>query len=205
MAKLDLKKKYKSLFGQTSKEFLVIDVPPANFLMIDGVGDPNTAPEYKEKISLLYGVAYTIKFLISKKDPAKDYVVPPLEGLWWCDNMELFSADRKDEWKWRMMIMQPDFVTQDVVREGIAAYCKKNKLSDAPGISLTEYHEGKAVQVLYQGPYTAETEVIKAMHAYIKSIGELRGLHHEIYLNNPEKTEPSKLKTLIRQPVKIRS
>ncbi len=108
MPKIDFKKDFKQLYSPSSKKFEIVDVPPMQFLMIDGHGDPNTAPEYQEAVEALYGVAYKLKFM-SKKELDRDYVVPPLEGLWWAENMAFFTSRLdKNQWDWTMMIMQPD-------------------------------------------------------------------------------------------------
>ena len=130
MAKIDFKKTLKQLYAPPKNEFTIVDVPEMQYLMIDGEGDPNNSPQFSDGVTSLYGTAYTIKFMISRKDAEKDYVVPPLEGLWWSDDMEHFSSDNKADWKWTLMIMQPDFVTRAIFDEGLAAYCAKNKITE---------------------------------------------------------------------------
>jgi len=126
VTKMDFKKELKHLYQPTSREFEVVDVPPMNFLMIDGQGDPNTAQEYQDTLEALYAVAYKLKF-ISKKVLVKDYVVPPLEGLWWAEDMEHFTTGGdKNAWQWTMMIMQPEWVTQEMF-ENTLDQVKKTK------------------------------------------------------------------------------
>ena len=201
MSKTDFKKELKHLYRPSAKEFVVVDVPPMNFLMIDGHGDPNTAQEYKDAIEALYAVAYKLKFM-SKKEKGMDYIVPPLEGLWWVENMEEFATEDKSAWDWTMMIMQPESVTQEMF-EGALKEVEKKK--DPPALSrlrLEVYHEGLAVQIMHIGPYDAEGPTIARMHAFIDENGyEPAGKHHEIYLGDPRKVAPERLKTVLRQPV----
>lgn len=201
MEKLDLKKQYKSLYSGKAQVIQEIEIPPLNYLMIDGAGDPNNSVEFQEKVSHLYGLAYTVKFMIAKSEKQKDYVVAPLEGLWWCDDMKQFSVDKKDSWFWTLMVLQPDFISNAVFEEGMTRYAQKKKLAELPAIRLAMLSEGKAVQSLHIGPYSTEGPLIASIHQYIKAKGcVLHGRHHEIYLNNPRKTAPEKMKTLIRQP-----
>jgi hypothetical protein len=138
-----------------------------------------------------------------KKAKAVDYGVLPLEGLWWVDDMTQFSAQRKDEWKWTNMIMQPKYVTQADFKEAIEQVRKKKSLPALDKVRFECFHEGKAAQIMHIGPFSAETANIEKIHAAIKASGhQLSGKHHEIYLNNPAATAPEKLKTVIRQPMK---
>jgi hypothetical protein len=128
--KLDLKKDLKHLYNPSAKAPSLIDVPPMPFLMIDGTGDPNTAPAYAAALEALYSAAYTLKFSI-KKSEGTDFAVMPLEGLWWAADMSDFTSGRRDDWHWTMMILQPDFVTPGHVAAAIAAAQKKK---DLPGL-----------------------------------------------------------------------
>jgi len=201
MSKTDFKKEWKHLYRPSAKEFEVVDVPPMNFLMIDGHGDPNTAQEYKDAIEALYAVAYKLKFM-SKKEKGMDYIVPPLEGLWWVENMEEFTTEDKSAWDWTMMIMQPESATQEMFERALKEVEKKK---DPPALSrlrLETYHEGPSVQIMHIGPYDAEGPTIARMHAFIDENGyEPAGKHHEIYLGDPRKVAPERLKTVLRQPV----
>jgi hypothetical protein len=203
MAKVDFKKQLKHLYQPSAKAFVVVDVPPMQFLMIDGHGDPNTAQEYQEALEALYAVAYTLKFT-SKKALGMDYVVPPLEGLWWAEDMEVFTVrSDKNAWDWTMMIMQPEWVTQEMFEETVAQVEKKKNPPALPRLRLETYHEGLAVQIMHVGPYDAEGPTIARMHAFIEENGYApAGKHHEIYLGDPRRTAPEKLKTVLRQPVK---
>ncbi len=203
MAKLDLKKVYKDLFSPKRDLFSIVDLPPLQYLMVDGKGDPNTSQEFMDAVSALYGVAYTTKFMISRRDKSMEYGVAPLEGLWWADDMESFTAMNKDAWKWTMMIMQPDFITQDFINQGMEIYKTRKKITGDVPVRLETLKEGKVVQTMYFGAYADEAPTIAAMHEFIKVNGlKPTGRHHEIYLGDPKRTAPEKLKTILRQPVK---
>ncbi len=207
MEKIDFKKELKHLYNPSAKEVVFVDVPEMNFLMIDGMGDPNTSQEYQDAIEALYSVSYTLKFMIKKGETSIDYVVMPLEGLWWTDDMTQFTTDNKDVWKWTSMIMQPEFVTKDLFDDAVEEVKKKKKnLVALPKICFENFHEGLSAQVMHIGPYSAEGSTIEKLHNFIKENGyEFDGLiqkHHEIYLNDPRRVAPEKMKTVIRQPVK---
>jgi hypothetical protein len=202
MAKIDFKKELKHLYNPSKTAFSVVDVPAMHFLMIDGHGDPNTAPAYAEALEALYAVAYGLKFMV-KRQEGLDYVVPPLEGLWWMEDMAEFSLETKQEWDWTMMVMQPEWVTGTLVEEACTEVARKKSPVALPGLRFEPYHEGLAVQILYIGPYDEEAPTIARMHAFAEAEGyALRGKHHEIYLSDPRRTAPEKLKTVIRQPVR---
>jgi hypothetical protein len=200
MDKIDLKKELKDLYNPSAKEVNVVDVPALNFLLINGEGAP-TSPQYREAVEALFSVAYTLKFTV-KKSKGIDYAVMPLEGLWWVDDMTNFSVDRKEEWKWIAMIMQPEYVTSDDVKVAIDQVKKKKNPSALPKVRFESFKEGPAAQIMYVGPFSAEGATITKIHSYIQNSGhKLSGKHHEIYLNNPATTAPEKLKTIIRQPM----
>jgi hypothetical protein len=202
MAKVDLKKELKHLYHSSATEVVLVDVPDMNFLMIDGAGDPNKAQEFHDAIQVLYGVSFTLKFMI-KKEQEIDYAVMPLEGLWWTDDMTQFSMDNKDIWKWTLMIMQPDYVRAALVDKAIEQVAKKK---DPPALSQTRFerfHEGLSAQIMHIGPFAAEAPTIQKLHHFIEDTGHaLRGKHHEIYLSDPRRAAPEKMKTVIRQPVR---
>ena len=201
LTKLDLKKDLKYLYNPSAKAFGIVDVPPMDFLMIDGTGDPNTAPEYKDAIEALYSVAYTLKFAI-KKGQGVDYPVMALEGLWWADNMAAFMTSDRENWRWTMMIMQPDVVTADMVANAIHEAQAKKGLPAVSKMRFESFHEGTAAQIMYFGPYKDEGPTIARLHAFIhEQGGELSGKHHEIYIGDPRRAAPEKLKTVIRQPM----
>jgi hypothetical protein len=206
MKKLDLKKQFKELYTPPSKNVVTVDVPKFNFLMIDGVGDPNSAQEYQDALAALYAVAYTLKFAI-KKNEGIDYPVMALEGLWWAKDVEKLTMEqlmgRRDEWCWTMMIMQPDCVTRAHVKQAMADVAKKKDLASLAQIRFESFREGKCAQVTHIGPYSAEAPNIERLHAFVTESGhKLVGKHHEIYLGDPRRTKPEKLRTVLRQPYK---
>jgi len=200
--KIDFKKELKHLYRPSGKEFEVVDVPPMSFLMIDGHGDPNTAQEYKDAVEALYALAYRLKFM-SKNELGRDYVVPPMEGLWWAEHMEEFSTDDKSAWDWTMMVMQPEWITEEMLEQAVGQVKRKKDLPALPKLRLETVHEGLAVQIMHTGSYDEEAPTIARMHAFIAENGyETAGKHHEIYLGDPRKVTPEKLKTVLRQPVR---
>lgn len=202
MEKIDFKKELKHLYRPTTKRIDIVDVPEMNFLMVDGKGDPNTAKEYSDAIEALYSVSYTLKFMV-KKNLNIDYGVLPLEGLWWADDMTSFSTGNKDEWKWTALIMQPEYISKDKVEKAFETVKKKKDLPALPKMRFSNFNEGLSAQTMYIGPYADEGPTIQRIHDFIRETGhELRGKHHEIYLSDPRRSKPEKLKTVIRQPIK---
>jgi hypothetical protein len=200
MSKIDFKKQYGHLYVPTHKEFTLVDVPPMNFLMIDGHGNPNNNPQYQEILETLYSMAYTIKFAL--KPQGFEYTVPPLEGLWWMENMAEFSLETKDRWDWTMMIMQPEFVTVDLVERIKGDVARKKNPTSLSRLRFETYSEGMSVQIMYFGAYADEGPTIAKMHTFINDNGYItNGKHHEIYLGDPRKSAPERLKTVIRQPI----
>ncbi len=203
MKRVDLKKDLKHLYNPSPKEVAVVDVPEMNFLMVDGAGNPNTAQEYKDAVEALYSVSYALKFMIKKGETAIDYGVMPLEGLWWADDMTQFSVENKDIWKWTSMIMQLKHATEDLFNKAIEQVKKKKSLPALPKMRLESFHEGLAAQIMHLGPYSAEGPTVERLHNFIRDNGyELSGKHHEIYLTDPQRSAPEKMKTVIRQPVR---
>ena len=201
MEKLDLKKSRKELFSAFHNRFVPIDVPPVSYLMVDGHGDPNRVPEYKRAVESLYSTAYTIKFLC--KAEGRDFVVPPLEGLWSARDPESFTARRKDEWDWTMMIMMPDFVDEASFQRARGRAAEKlGAVSESLRFDTLE--EGLCLQALHIGSYDEEGPLLAKLHNEIMPAERyaFAGRHHEIYLGDPRKTAPEKLKTLLRQPVR---
>lgn len=201
VAVLDLKKQFRHLYEPRKGEFAIVEVPPMSFLMVDGSGDPNTTPAFQEAVEALYGTAYAIKFSLKKVDSSMDFVVPPLEGLWWADDLSTFHTSDGNTWKWTLMIAQPEAVTENTVRRAIVQMAEKKKhLRLSPRFEV--YEEGRAIQTMHMGPFSEEGPIIERMHASLKEKGyELRGKHHEIYLSDPRRTRPEKLRTVLRQPV----
>jgi hypothetical protein len=202
--KIDFKKEYKFLFSASAKEGQKVEVPAFKYLMIDGKGDPNTVPEFFEKIQALYGLAYTMKFMLKLGPQALDFVVPPLSGLWCAEDITAFREGRKNEYLWTLMIMQPDAVTPELLEKAKAKVAAKKEAPPSAGqVRLDVLKEGPAVQILHIGSYSTEGPTIARLHDFMKENGyTFNGRHHEIYLGDPRRCAPEKLKTIIRQPVK---
>lgn len=203
MQKIDIKKTLKSLYSAPIGDFVILDVPPLTYLMVDGQGDPNTEPGYRAAVEALYTVSYTLKFM-SKNQLGKDYVVPPLEGLWWAENPQDFISRNKERWFWTMMIMVPDFISQLTVESAINVAREKKKNPALEIIRFSSFAEGAAVQTLHIGSYDAEGPILQKMHEEFMPANNLvfSGIHHEIYLSDPRKVAAEKLKTILRQPVR---
>ncbi len=205
MKKIDFKKELKHLYKPSTKEVTIVDVPSMNYLMVDGEGNPNTARAAKEAIEALFPVAYALKFMV-KKEKAIDYVVMPLEGLWWTDDMTEFSMENKDIWKWTYMIMQPEFVTEDMYDKALIQVKKKKNPPALSKMRFESLHEGLSAHIMHVGPFSAEGPTVQKLHNFIKENGyKFDGLiekHHEIYLSDLRKISPEKMKTVIRQPIK---
>jgi hypothetical protein len=201
MEKIDLKKSFKEFYKVSSTEVAFIKVPSIKFLMIDGKGSP-AEPGYAAAVQALYSVAYTMKF--AAKQDGYDYTVMPLEGLWWADDMAAFVDGRQEEWLWTAMIATPDFATQVMMANAKKAVReKKGELPRLDDIRLRDFTEGPAAQITHIGSYESEGPTIAKLHTWILDNGyELTGKHHEIYLNDPGRTAPDKVKTIIRQPIK---
>jgi hypothetical protein len=204
--KLDLSKQFKELYFPPKTPVLV-EVPPLDFLVVDGRGHPEGGA-FQEALQALYSAAYTLKFATKASDPSLDWKVMPLEALWWVEGVEhlglqAVDGSRKEDWEWRAMIAQPDYVTAamlDGTREEL-----KRKKKDVPRLAdvhVERIDEGRCAQVMHVGPYDAERPTIEALHAFIDEQGlRIAGHHHEIYLGDPRRTVPEKLRTVIRYAV----
>ncbi len=202
MEKIDFKKALPKLYGAPAGMFVAVNVPPMHFVKVDGRGDPNSAPAYSQAIQWLYSVSYALKFA-AKAEKGRDYVVPPLEGLWWSDDPEDFRARRKDQWRWTMMIMAPEFIGSAHFDAAVAK--AREKLGEPPASLRHErLDEGRCLQTLHIGSYDAEGPTLARLHDEIMPAEGLTfaGHHHEIYLSDPRKTAPERLRTILRQPVK---
>lgn len=212
MKALNLKKDLKYLYAPSAKKIEIVKVPKLQFIMIDGRiekgMEPGNSPSFAEATQTLYSVAYPLKFMFKKRktDPI-DYPVMPLEGLWGLQDVSL-DVSKKDNWTFTLMILQPDVVTKDVFAEGLEQVRKKK--GDSPALSklrLEQFEEGTCVQVMHIGPYATEPATIERMRAfalengYRDNVGP-NGLHHEIYIGDPRKAAPEKLKTVLRHPLK---
>lgn len=202
MEKVDYKHRLKHLYKSPAKKVEVVTVPKMNFLMIDGQGDPNTSQSFQEAVESLYALSYTIKFMVKKGDLAVDYGVMPLEGLWWADDMSKFSVENKNDWKWTLMILQPEIATKKLVSEAIKLVGEKKNPAALSRLRFEPFSEGKAAQTMHIGPFSEEGPTVQRVHTFIKANGSrLRGKHHEIYLSDIRKAAPAKWKTIIRQPM----
>ena len=202
MSKLDFKKTLKDLYNPP-KKFILVDVPEMQFLMVDGEGNPNQAQEYQDALAALYAVAYKLKFT-SKNTLEKDYIVPPLEGLWWADDMSTFTTTRdKSQWQWTMMIMTPDWIETTSFNHAVDLVRQAKNPKSLDKVRFETYQEGFSVQIMHVGSYDDETPVLEELHkVYIPQNGYVEnGLHHEIYLSDPRRVGPEKLRTVLRQPV----
>lgn len=202
MKKVDYKKELKQLYLPSSKEVSIVEVPRQQFIMIDGQGDPNTSKEFQEAVEAIFSLSYALKFIVKKGKSGIDYGVMPLEGLWWSDDMTKFNVENKSDWKWTLMIMQPEFVTHELFDVALQQVQKKKNLNVLSKLRFKTFTEGKAAQILHVGPFSDEGPSIDKIHSYIQNNGyKTSGKHHEIYLSDITKTAPDKLKTIIRQPV----
>ena len=204
MEKIDLKKQYPQLYKPSAKSVSLVDVPAFNFLMIDGQGDPNTSESYAYVVEALFSLSYTLKFMVKKSAAGMDYGVMPLEGLWWADDMSAFTTNAKSLWRWTMMIMQPDFIDQNLIDVATQTLFKKKNLPALKDVRFETFHEGACAQILHVGPFSEEGPTIEKVHQFIEASGALSGKHHEIYLSDIRKADPANWKTIIRQPMQIK-
>lgn len=195
---MDLKRELHALYSARRTPALV-EVPDLSYLMVDGEGRPNTSPGWTAAIEALYATAYAAKYAV-RRSGGLDFTVMPLEGLWWARDVEAFKSNDYDAWRWTLMIMQPPVVGPDIVEAA-----KSTAVTKAPcagDVRLEALAEGTAAQVLHVGPYSEERPTVELMHAFIADSGYLpRGAHHEIYLGDPRRAAPERLRTILRQPV----
>ena len=201
-AKYDVKKALRELYSP-GRKFALVTVPRQRFLAVDGHGNPNTSPDYAAAVQALYAVAYSLKFA-AKRSLGQDSVVAPLEGLWRAENPEVFVQGNKDSWEWTMLISQPDWISEGMALETAAEIRAKKDLGAASRIRWLELEEGLCVQVMHTGSYDDEAPVLARLHHDFMPANHLafNGDHHEIYLSDPRRTAPEKLKTVLRQPVR---
>jgi hypothetical protein len=211
MKTLDLKKQFKHLYQPSPKKVEIVQVPRLQFVMIDGAiekgAEPGTSPSFAEATQALYSISYTLKFMLKKrKDNPIDYPVMALEGLWWVED-DMFDITIKDNWFYTLMILQPDAVTQDVFAEGLEQVRKKKGEGEMLSrVRLDYFDEGLCVQTMHIGPYATEPATIERMREFAREngyrdcIGKERK-HHEIYLSDPRKADPAKMKTGLRHPI----
>lgn len=201
MDKTDLKAERKDLYAPPAARFVEVDVPAMTFLAVDGNGDPNTSQDYREAVEALFAVSYAAKFA-SKRELGRDYVVMPLEGLWTADDLTAFVRRDKDAWSWTMLIRQPDWVDEAITDRAREAAAAKD-LPTLPLVYRSTITEGRCVQRMHVGSYDDEGPLLRELHEqYLPARGLMpTGRHHEIYLGDPRRAAPEKLRTLLRQPV----
>jgi len=200
--KTDLKKEL-GLYAPRRGRFEVVTVPPLRYLMVDGHGDPNTSDEYRDAIQTIFPLAYALKFL-SKRSLDRDYTVMPLEALWWADDMAAFTSARdKSQWRWTVLNLVPDWITDAHVEEATATLRSKGGAPRLDELRVETLDEGLSVQTLHVGSYDDEAPVLAELHdVFIPGAGlTMAGRHHEIYLSDARRTAPEKLRTILRQPV----
>jgi len=201
MGKVDLRREFRHLYQPSAKTIVEVQVPAFTFLMVDGQGDPNHSVAYQEAVEALFSVSYTAKFMLKKTPGEPDYAVMPLEGLWWADDMGAFQTGDRAQWRWTMMIMQPSFVPESLLRAAIAQAAEKKQLPAIARLRIEVFEEGYCAQILHIGPFTAEGPTIERLHAHIDERGARRGKHHEIYLTDIRRAAPARWKTILRQPM----
>jgi hypothetical protein len=198
----DVKRELKQLYAPRNTDWALVDVPEQQFVAVEGRGDPNTSAEYAHAVEALYSVAYTIKF--ASKREGRDLVVAPLEGLWWADDPEVFTTRAKDSWHWRMLISQPGWITEELIEDAKRLVAAKKTLPALAAVHRHVLNEGVSAQVLHIGPYDDEGPILAELHhEWIRANGlRMTGQHHEVYLGDPRKADPAKLRTVLRQPVR---
>ena len=201
MSKVDYKVVLAPFYKTSAREVREVTVPPLSYLMIDGVGDPNTSPAYAEAVEALFSVSYAVKFARKRSTPPLDYVVMPLEGLWWAEDHSAFERNDRGAWKWTMMILQPPVVDARQVEEGIEVVERKKRLPALNRLRFEAFTEGRCAQTLHIGPFAEEGPAIRRVHDFIRARGALRGKHHEIYLSDVRRADPRKWNTILRQPM----
>lgn len=207
--KYDVKRAHRALYAPPTKEFVDVDVPPMQYLAVDGHGDPNTSAAYVRAVEALFGVAYTVKFA-SKRELGRDFAVAPLEGLWQADDPAVFVARDKSAWSWTMLVNQPEWIGESAVAsavDAVRAKAAKAKAEPSPALDLlrlARLDEGRSVQILHVGSYDDEAPTLARLHdEWMPQHGlAFNGPHHEIYLSDARRTAPEKLRTVLRQPVR---
>lgn len=178
-----------------------VAVPSLRCLAVDGRGDPNTAPAYRDAVATLYAVSYALRGAV-KAEGGAPWTVMPLEGLWWADDPASFRSTDRSGWRWTMLIVQPEVVTAERAAAAAAQAVHKGRAPSADALRLTSIEEGEAWHVLHHGPYSAEGPTIAALHAAIAAAGlALGGAHHEVYLSDPRRVAAERMRTILRQPV----
>lgn len=199
--RMDFRRELGDLYDAREQPVLV-EVPTISYLMVDGHGDPNGSEMFKQAVEALYAVGYAIKFRARKLPDGVDFAVMPLEGLWWIPNARVWDFDDKSDWDWTLMVAQPSIVTPELVAEAIAGVRRKKKLPALNDVRFTALDEGSCAQVLHRGPFAAERPTLERLFDFVKRKGYMPvGKHHEVYLTDPQRTSPARMRTIIRQPL----
>ncbi|MGE0310095.1 MAG: GyrI-like domain-containing protein [Lautropia sp.] len=201
MTKIDLKRDLKPFYRPTMDGVSIVDVPLFNFLMIDGEGDPNASTAYSQAVEALFSVSYAVKFMLKRRADPIDYVVMPLEGLWWAEDMSVFIDPDRSRWHWTMMIMQPDFVSAEAMERATSEVARRKALPAIERLRFEPFAEGRCAQIVHVGPFSEEGPTVQRLHRFIAERSTLRGKHHEIYLSDVRRADPKRWKTIIRQPM----
>jgi hypothetical protein len=210
MEKLDLRKQYKELYSPTAKAVSLVEVPPFQFTMIDGEIEPGkspgSSPAFQDALQALYGISYTLKFVSKqRKEQPIDYTVMALEALWWVEGAD-FDITHPAGWRWTAMIMQPDHISHEMFSNAFDQLRQKKPSPAIERLRFETFHEGLCLQIMHIGPYSTEPATLRKMGEFARENGyAYRGKHHEIYLGDPRRADPEKLKTILRQPVHIES
>ncbi len=206
MGKIDLRKEYQHIFQASAKKVTIVDVPSLRFLMIDGLIEPGALPgtsqAFQQAMGALFSMSYTLKFAskLRKENPV-DYTVMGLEALWWVEE-GVFDIRKPDNWHWTAMILQPEHITEEMFQEALQQVAKKKPNPALQLLHFEVFHEGLSMQTLHVGPYSDEPRTLEKMDLFAQENGYIfRGKHHEIYLGDPRKAAPEKLKTVLRQPI----
>jgi len=206
MEKIDLHKTYKEFYNPSARAVQLVQVPAFNFAIVDGAIEPGhgvgDSPAFQEATQALYGLSYTLKFTVKqRKDNPLDYGVMALEGLWFIEE-GVFDINVKDNWKYKLMIMQPEFITQAMFQDALSQVKRKHTSAAVDRLRLEKFEEGLCVQIMHIGPYASEPPTVAKMDAFAAQNSYcMSGMHHEIYLGNPLRADPAKLKTVLRHPV----
>lgn len=197
----DWRKDLKTLYFPPTREVVEVDVPPLKYFTVVGEGDPNASKQFQSAVEALYSMSYTYKFMIKKVAPEKDFKVGPLEGLWWNTDEGALVMGRKEGWRWKAMMLQPDFMDEALTEKMRTEAARKKDAPPLRSVFLETLEEGRSAQITYVGPWDRETEAIGRVHEFIRAKGgRPRSMHHEIYMSDPRRVAPDKLKTVIRQP-----
>jgi hypothetical protein len=180
----------------------LVEVPPIDFLTIDGHGDPNGSEQFRRAVEAVFAVAYALRFAVRARPDGVDFAVMPLEGLWWIPNARVWDFDDKSDWDWKLMVAQPPIVTVDLVRDTIEDVRARRRMRTLDLVRFERVEEGTCAQLLHRGPFSAERPTLERLFAFIKREGFVPvGKHHEVYLTDPQRTAPERMRTIVRQPV----